>query len=40
MDLLKNELSRYFPQIIVISHIEQLQVEFPTLIQLDSGKVV
>jgi exonuclease SbcC len=40
MNLLKDELSRYFPQIIVISHIEQLQGEFPTLIQLDSGRVV
>lgn len=40
MNLLKNELSRSFPQIIVISHIEQLQEEFPNLVQLDSGRVV
>jgi len=40
INLLKNELSQSFPQIIVISHIEQLQEEFPNLIQLDSGRVI
>jgi exonuclease SbcC len=38
--LLTGQLSNNFPQIIIVSHIEQLQEEFANLIQLDSGRVV
>jgi exonuclease SbcC len=37
--LLTDQLSTSFPQIIVVSHIEELQEKFPNLIQLDSGKI-
>jgi exonuclease SbcC len=40
MKLLVEELCKSFPQIIVVSHIEQLQEEFPNLIHLDSGRVI
>jgi exonuclease SbcC len=40
MTLLRDELSRYFDQIIVISHIEALSDEFPHHWHLDSGQLV
>ena len=40
MALLQNELSQYFDQIIVISHIEALSEEFPHYLLLDSGKII
>jgi len=40
MALLREELSQYFHQIIVISHIEILSEEFPHYLQLDSGKII
>ncbi len=40
MMLLRDELSRYFDQIIVISHIEALSDEFPHHWHLDSGQLV
>jgi exonuclease SbcC len=38
--LLKNDLPKYFEQIIIISHIEQLMEEFPAHIQLEAGRIV
>jgi len=38
--LLREELPRYFDQIIVISHLEQLREEFPEQLQLEAGEVV
>ena len=40
MALLREELSRYFDQIIVISHIEALSGEFPHHWHLESGQLV
>ena len=40
MTLLRDELSRYFDQIIVVSHIEALSDEFPYHWHLDSGQLV
>ena len=40
MTLLRDELSRYFDQIIVVSHIEELSEEFPHHWHLDSGQLV
>jgi len=40
MTLLREELSRYFDQIIVVSHIEALSDEFPHHWHLDSGQLV
>jgi len=40
MTLLRDELSRYFDQIIVISHLEALSDEFPHHWHLDSGQLV
>lgn len=40
MTLLRDELGRYFDQIIVISHIEALSDEFPHHWHLDSGQLV
>lgn len=40
MVLLRDELSRYFDQIIVVSHIEALSGEFPHRWHLDSGRLV
>jgi len=40
MTLLREELSRYFDQIIVISHIEALSGEFPHHWHLESGQLV
>ena len=40
MTLLRDELSRYFDQIIVVSHIEALSDEFPHHWHLDSGQLV
>jgi exonuclease SbcC len=40
MTLLRNELSRYFDQIIVVSHIGALSDEFPHHWHLDSGQLV
>ncbi len=40
MTLLRDELSRYFDQIIVVSHIEALSDEFPHHWHLDSGRLV
>jgi len=38
--LLREELPRYFDQIIVISHLEQLREEFPQQLQLEAGEIV
>jgi exonuclease SbcC len=40
MRLLREELSQYFHQIIVVSHIEELKEEFPYHVNLDEGKIV
>jgi len=40
MQLLKEDLSQYFDQVIVVSHIEALSDEFPHNMHLDSGCVV
>ncbi|MCW4014706.1 MAG: hypothetical protein NWF07_17195, partial [Candidatus Bathyarchaeota archaeon] len=40
IELLRDDLSRYFDQIIVVSHIEALAEEFPQNITLDSGRIV
>jgi exonuclease SbcC len=40
MLLLHNELPKYFDQIIVISHLEALQEEFPNHLLLEAGKIV
>ena len=40
MRLLREELSQYFHQIIVVSHIEELKEEFPYHVNLDEGRVV
>ncbi len=40
MTLLRDELSRYFDQVIVVSHIEALSGEFPHHWHLDSGQLV
>ncbi len=40
MLLLKEELSKHFHQIIVISHIEELREDFQHHITLDSGKII
>ena len=40
MKLLQEELSQYFEQIIVISHLEALQEEFQHRLEMDSGKIV
>ena len=40
MHLLQEELPKYFDQIIVISHLEQMRDEFPYHIQLEAGQVV
>jgi exonuclease SbcC len=39
LNLLKGELSKYFDQIIVVSHLESLREEFPEQIQLEAGQV-
>lgn len=38
--LLREELPRYFDQIIVISHLEQLREEFPEQLRLETGEIV
>jgi len=40
MQLLKEDLSQYFDQVIVVSHIEALSDEFPHHWHLDSGQLV
>jgi len=40
MHLLQEELPKYFDQIIVISHLEALQEEFPHHLQLEAGQIV
>jgi exonuclease SbcC len=40
IELLRDDLSRHFDQIIVISHIEALAEEFPQNLTLDSGRIV
>ena len=40
MQLLKEDLSQHFDQVIVVSHIEALSDEFPHHIHLDSGCIV
>jgi exonuclease SbcC len=40
MHLLQEELPKYFDQIIVISHLEQLRDEFPHHIQLEAGQII
>jgi exonuclease SbcC len=40
MTLLRDELCRYFDQVIVVSHIEALSGEFPHHWHLDSGQLV
>jgi exonuclease SbcC len=40
MQLLREDLSRHFDQIIVISHIEALAEEFHNTLTLDSGRVI
>ncbi|MBT7188365.1 SMC family ATPase [Candidatus Bathyarchaeota archaeon] len=40
MRLLREELSQYFDQIIVVSHIEELKEEFPYHVNLDEGRIV
>ena len=40
MQLLKEDLSRHFDQIIVISHIEALVEDFPNNLNFDSGKIL
>jgi len=40
LDLLRGDLSNYFDQIIVISHLEELKDEFPEQIELESGELV
>ena len=40
IQLLREELSRHFPQIIVISHLEALQQDFQHRIVLEQGKVI
>jgi exonuclease SbcC len=40
MLLLREELSKHFPQIIVISHIEALREDFQHHLTLDSGKII
>lgn len=39
MKLIREDLKQHFPQIIVISHIEELKEEFPHHINLDEGKI-
>jgi exonuclease SbcC len=39
MALLKNELPKYFDQIIVISHLEALQEEFQNRLLLEAGRI-
>jgi exonuclease SbcC len=39
LSLLRGELSEYFDQIIIISHLEQLRDEFPNQIQVEAGQV-
>jgi len=38
--LLREELSKFFDQIIVISHLEELAEEFPQSIHLDQGRII
>lgn len=40
MNLLQEELPRYFDQIIVISHLEALQEEFLHNLQLEAGEII
>ena len=40
INLLKGDLSRYFEQIIIISHLEQLREEFPHSMQLEEGRIL
>ena len=40
MQLLREDLSKYFDQIIVISHIEALTEEFQNSLTLDSGRII
>jgi exonuclease SbcC len=40
MTLLREELPKYFDQIIVISHLEALQEEFPYNLQLEAGQLI
>jgi exonuclease SbcC len=40
MHLLQEELPKYFDQIIVISHLEALQEEFPNHLQLEAGQII
>jgi exonuclease SbcC len=40
IELLRDDLSRHFDQIIVISHIEALAEEFPQNLTLDQGRIV
>jgi exonuclease SbcC len=40
MTLLRDELSKYFDQIIVVSHVEALSGEFPHHWHLDSGQLI
>jgi exonuclease SbcC len=40
MKLLQEELPQYFDQIIVISHLEALQEEFPYNLQLEAGQII
>jgi len=40
MKLLQEELPQYFDQIIVISHLEALQEEFPYNLQLEAGHII
>ena len=40
LSLLKGDLARYFDQIIVISHLEELRGEFPAHLQMEDGRVI
>jgi len=40
LNLLQGELSSFFDQIIVISHLEELKDEFPQQVQLEAGSIV
>jgi len=39
LNLLQGDLSKYFSQIIIISHLEQLREEISAQIQLEAGEV-
>jgi hypothetical protein len=40
MQLLREDLSRHFDQIIVISHLEALREEFQNTLSLEAGKII